>query len=288
MRASTRLHEVWGALLALLLAAGCSTTGRLDYETIESPAMERPMDYGVYLPPDFSPDEELPLVVFLHGGGDDHRSFDEADVGEKIDRALAERRVPRAVIVVPNGELGFWVNWHDGSQRWADWVLDDLVPHAQATYGTRSCPEGCHLMGVSMGGFGTINMAMKHPETFATITPISAPIRNTEEMMAFSESGFVAQMVPVERIFGPLERERVRQSDPYVQWTSPADLHGMDLMLVWGDADREGIRRHGARFHEHLLDHAIPHDLLVYPGGHVWASWDAAIVEALRRQLGAP
>lgn len=244
------------------------------------------MDYGVYLPPDFSPDEALPLVVFLHGGGDDHRSFGEADLGRKLDRALAQRRVPRAVIVVPNGELGFWVNWYDGSQRWADWVLDDLVPHAQATYGTRSCPEGCHLMGVSMGGFGTINMAMNNPGAFATITPISAPIMNTEEMIEFSERGFVARMVPVERVFGPLEPERVRRSDPYVQWTRPVHLEGTDLMLVWGDADRKGIRRQGARFHQHLLDHDIPHDLLVYPGGHQWASWDAAIVEALRRQVG--
>lgn len=278
--------SVLSAVSILLLATGCATTQRLDYEKVDSPAMDREMDYAVYLPPDYSPEEELPLVVFLHGGGDDHRTFDQAGVGQQIDRALREERTPRAVVVVPNGEFGLWVNWHDGSQRWEDWVVDDLIPHARETYNTRDCPDGCHLMGISMGGFGSLHMAMNNPETFATVTPMSAPIMNTEEMIDFREQGFVARFMPVKRIFGPLDRDRIREDDVYAQWTKPEDLHGMELMLAWGDEDREGIRKHGARFHQHLREHGIPHDLLVYPGGHGWASWDAVIVEALRRQVG--
>lgn len=83
--------------------------------------MAREMAYAVYTPPGWRPDEQLPLVLFLHGGGDDEDCFDRAGFGPFLDAEITAGRAPRCVICVPDGERGFWENWHDGSHRWTDW-----------------------------------------------------------------------------------------------------------------------------------------------------------------------
>jgi hypothetical protein len=52
-------------------------------------------------------------------------------VGEHLDRAITEGRVPPCVIVLPQGDDGFWVDWHDHSRMYATWILEELVPAGQ-------------------------------------------------------------------------------------------------------------------------------------------------------------
>lgn len=250
--------------------------------------MRAEMQYSVYTPPRFTPDERLPLVVFLHGGGDSPEAFDRARIGQTLDRAVARGDVPRAVIVLPQGNLGFWANWYDGSYRYQDWVLQDLLPLVQARYQTRACPEGCHIMGVSMGGAGTLRFVLNRPELFASATIISGPILSTEQMMSFVRNPVLVPLIPTGRIWGPPnDVERIRRDDPYLRWTQPADLGGMRLMLAWGTEDRGQIQETSAAFARHLREHGIAHERLVYDGNHSWVSWTPVIQEALRRQLGS-
>ena len=95
-------------LLLSLVACAAKTPDRLVYADIESTSVGRPMSYGVWAPADLGPDERLPLLVFLHGGVDDARCFDDFGVGQSLDQALDAGEIPRAVIVVPDGKLGFF------------------------------------------------------------------------------------------------------------------------------------------------------------------------------------
>ena len=165
---------------ALLFAASCSSlVQRLEYASMDSAALEREMRYAVYTPPDFSHDEELPLVVFLHGRGDDESCFDRAGVGQTIDLALARDAAPRCVVVVPDGELGFWENWADGSHRYRDWVMEDLLPEVQRRYHTSTARAHTHVMGISMGGHGALRFARLEHETFSAAVAISAPVMDS-------------------------------------------------------------------------------------------------------------
>ncbi len=82
----TRLPLVFVlALLALGVAGGCAgTPKRLAYGRYESRAMRVDMHYAVYAPPGFSREERLPLVLFLHGGGDSEKSFDQHAIGRRL------------------------------------------------------------------------------------------------------------------------------------------------------------------------------------------------------------
>ncbi len=270
-----------------ILAGACATAPRrLIYETIPSRAVHAKETYAVYLPPRFDSAEQLPLVVFLHGGGDGADCFDEAGVGPILDAAIAAGTMPRVVILVPDGDLGFWENWYDRSAHWRDMVMHELLPRVRDQYRTAPCPAGCHVMGISMGGHGALRFAQLEHRSFASATIISGAILDTDKMIEFSQSFLVKLFVPVERIWGPTDhRARIAEQDIFLRWRGPADLKGVRLQLAWGDADRGGIAEANQRFAAHLDAHHIPYRKLIFPGGHKWTSWAPVLPELIARAV---
>ena len=90
-------------------------------------------------------------------GRTDHAA-DRCDQGLPAEfRAASERgELPRAVIFFPQGDNGFWANWYDGTRLYQDWILEELIPEVSRRDHTLPCPEDCHVMGVSMGGYGSL------------------------------------------------------------------------------------------------------------------------------------
>lgn len=273
---------------ALVVLAGCASfPRRLDYFAERSEAMNgATMEYAVYAPRGHTSGDALPLVVFLHGGGDSHDAFDRHGISRRLDEAIDAGRVPPAVILLPNGDFGFWLNWHDGSRRYEDWVVEELMPLVASDYGTSSCPEHCHVMGVSMGGAGALMFAHHRPDRFSTVTAISGPVMDTDGMVRFASDRLLSIFIPMHRIFGPLDdRERIERNDLFLRWTSPEATRLSSIVLAWGTRDREPIVRGSRAFSRHLREHEIPHEAWEYEGGHAWVAWAPIIERALAHQL---
>ena len=154
--------------------------------------------------------------------------------------------------------LRFWANWRDGSRYYEDWVIYEVMPKVARAYHTGACPEDCHLMGVSMGGAGTMRFVFHHPELFASAAVISAPIMNTDAMYEFTGNRLYAALFPTHRIWGAPPRAEVEREDPFVQWTRPGDLP-LRLYLAWAEGDRDMIVMGSSRLAEHLEDHGLEH-----------------------------
>lgn len=275
-----------GALLSSTLLACASTPKHLKYGKLQSSAMGEQMEYSVYVPPGWASTESLPLVVFLHGGGDDPDCFDEAEVGQHLDAEMRAGRAPRAIVVVPQGDLGFWENWKDGSARYRDWVLRDLLPNVQRDYNTLPCPAHCHVAGISMGGHGALRFAFMEPEFFSSVTAISGPIFSTEQIQELSGEFWIKLFIPVERIWGSTEdTARIKSEDLFIQWRKQEDLKGLRLLLAWGDDDREGIMESNRKLSAHLKANGVQHDHLEFKGGHKWTAWRPILDDVLRFQI---
>jgi S-formylglutathione hydrolase FrmB len=190
------------------------------------------------------------------------------------------------VIVLPQGSLGFWENWVDGSRLYRDWVMRDLLPVVRERYHTRPCPDGCHIVGISMGGHGALRFALLEPGAFASVSAISAPVLDSERMADFGSRFWVNVFVPVERIWGdPEDREKIESQDLFLVWTGPQDLNGVHILLAWGHHDLPGIATSSEAFHAHLEKHGIPHEAAIFDGSHDWNSWKPVLERVLRVQL---
>ena len=151
-------------------------------ETIESEALRgNPLGdphhrrVPIYLPPDYAAsDARYPVVYFLAGfsGGGVYllgESLWGETLAQRVDRLVRGGAI-RPLIVV----LADCITRLGGSQymnsaatgRYADHLVEELVPHVDARYRTLADREHRALMGKSSGGYGATVLAMRHPERF--------------------------------------------------------------------------------------------------------------------------
>ncbi len=241
------------------------------------------MRYGLYTPTGWDRSTPLPLVVLLHGASDDETAVDRRSVISALDDAIESGLVPPVVIVAPDGERGFWVNWHDGSHRYRDWVLDEVIPDVRAKHAIAQGPDSLHLMGVSMGGGGGMQMWLWARPRFASATILSAPILREADTRDFLDR-FTSREV-VSRIFGP--EDEAHGIDPFAALSSPAGLGGSRLIIGAARYDLGQILESNERFHDHLVAHRVPHRFVTFSGFHRWDSWAPVFAYALCHQLQA-
>lgn len=266
--------NIWAVFLAIIFLSGCSTfkPESLNYEQVQPNDKKSPIDYAVYTPPNWQQGERLPIVLFLHGGGGSHESFERYQADEYLDAEINAGRLPRFILVSPNGDNGFWMNWADGSYHYQDWVLNDVFPKVQADYQTLGCPENCYLAGISMGGFGVLRFAYVAQDTFSAVSAISAPIFSREQAEQQKPSWFIRLLFPFDRIFSE-DKSQMAESDPYRVWSKERAVNASRLQLIVGDGDRKGIVDSNQQLHQHLVEQKIEHDYYVFSGGHKWMYW---------------
>ena len=131
------------------------------------PGTERP-GY-VYLPPGFSETTHYRTVYLLHGmPGSPSEFVDGANLLAWADPEIAAGEVPAFIAVMPaagprpqyNGE---WAG------PWETALVDDVVPWADATLPTLPQRSARILAGISAGGFGAADIALRNPGVFGTV-----------------------------------------------------------------------------------------------------------------------
>jgi S-formylglutathione hydrolase FrmB len=77
------------------------------------------------------------------------------------------------------------VNHADGGPRWADYVVQDLVAHVDATYRTVPMRESRAIGGISMGGHGALQLALNNPTLFGAVGAHSPALRARDQAPVF-------------------------------------------------------------------------------------------------------
>ena len=134
----------------------------------------------VYLPPGYGQDatRRYPVIYFLHGFGASAEMYlGFLSMPAAADAAIAEGRLPPAIIVMPDALNRFGSSMYSNSPTIGDWegfIARDLVSYIDAHYRTLPRRESRGLAGHSMGGYGTLRIGMKHPDTFSALYAMSS------------------------------------------------------------------------------------------------------------------
>lgn len=126
--------------------------------------------YQVYVPADWSKHKKWPVILFLHGAGergDDGLIQTEVGMGTAVRRHLD--RFP-CLVVFPQCRRNVW------------WLAPEMETQAlraleQAIKEFNGDPQRVYLTGISMGGYGTWNIAPKYPGKFAALVPVCGGVR---------------------------------------------------------------------------------------------------------------
>jgi dienelactone hydrolase len=114
--------------------------------------------YRVFLPDAYAKADKAPFIYMLHGGGGDEDFWPDTE-GGKILEVLNQR-----------GYVAVCPRWNSRGRPAGD-VLQ-LLELSLKEY-PKIDPDRVYCTGLSMGGFGTYNLASEHPEFFAAVCCVS-------------------------------------------------------------------------------------------------------------------
>jgi enterochelin esterase-like enzyme len=120
----------------------------------------------VYLPPGFSRSTRYPVVYLLHGmPGSPSEYLDGTDLANFVDPEIESGTLRPFIAVIPAAGPGEKYNGEWAGQ-WENGLVNDTVPWVDASLPTIPSPSGRVIAGLSAGGYGAIDIALRHPNTF--------------------------------------------------------------------------------------------------------------------------
>jgi S-formylglutathione hydrolase FrmB len=268
------------AAALLIVASSCGGSGplglaaftappsasRVEAQSVDSLLLERTLPYTVYLPAgyDTEPKRRYPAIYLLHGMDGTHRQWLDLGAATAADDLMKSGEMPRAIIVMPEGERGYWMDQANDGPRWGSYVTDEVVRTIDARYRTIARRDGRAIGGLSMGGHGALQLAMNHPDEFVAVGAHSPALRGEYQAMPYFGRG----------------REFAARDPMSLVTAQPDVARGFALWIDIGNGDRWAP---GAEaLHQRLEDLGIPHRWRETVGEHAASYWSAQLPDYLR------
>ena len=198
-------------------------------EVFHSAALHREMRYRVIWPTSIAPERKLPAVYLLHGAGADWRDWsNDSDVAQQAEAGL--------ILVMPQGDYSYYVNAAGRpADRYEDYIVQDLIADVEANFPAASGRSNRAIVGVSMGGFGAIKLALSHPGIYAFAGALSPAIDAPRRSFSFRR---FQQSWEFRAIFGPSGGEARRRRDPFLIARDVPAAQAPYIFLSCGDGEK--------------------------------------------------
>ena len=274
------------AIASQLGHAGKASSGEARGEclTVPSRVLGHAVPYCVLLPPGYDANKirRYPVLYYLHGLGDDQQMFFHSGGWDLVGQLWEDHEISNFIIVTPAGYRSFYINSHNGSLRYEDFLLREFFPAIESRYRIVPGRRSHGIAGISMGGYGALRLAFSHPQLFGSVSAHSAALIETLLAVAVSDSSGPARLRVLGDVFGtPPDRVFWDHNNP-LKTARTADLMGMQIYFDCGSQDDYGFDAGAQALHKVLQSRGIAHTFHSYPGGHNWSYFAAHLSDSLR------
>lgn len=270
------VRGIWrGAFFLCLLSSSSFTfstfaaTGRVECNSLPSKILSRPVAYCAVLPPSFDADKtrHFSILYFLHGLGDNEQFFIHSGAWNLTEDMREQGELKDFLIVTPEGSTSFYINSKDGKVRYEDFLLEEFFPFIERRYRVAQGRRHRAIAGISMGGYGALHLAFRHPQLFVAVSAHSAAL--IEKLPAFLGP---APNSPRARVLGgvfgnPPNPAFWERNSPIVL-ARTADLTGLKIYFDCGDQDDYGFDVGAGALDNVLNSRHVAHEFHIYPGRH--------------------
>ena len=283
-RKKTILWTICTAFSAFSL--GQSAGKVLDQKVVKSTILGRNVFYTVYLPSDYDNSQRsYPVVYLLHGYGDDNTGWLQfGEVNRYADKAIAEGTIPPMIIIMPNGDSSWFMNSFDGKEKYEDFFVDEFIPTIEKTYRVKAEKRYRGIAGLSMGGFASFLLALKHPDLFAAAAPLSAAIYDNESIAVMEDKAYEVEFAPMYG-HGLKGKERLTPhwyNNSILNLVENKTVSEISKVRYWVDCgDKDELSVDNCQLHIAFMRKGVPHEFRIRDGVHSWTYWRSGITDAL-------
>ncbi len=255
--------------------------------SLKSQILKKEMKFSLYLPSGYeTSNRRYPVLYLLHGGGGDHTDWIQlGNVQAIADTSVRAGKAEPMIIVMPDAGMTFYLNHIRGEYQYEDYFIKELIPHIDKSYRSRPEKRLRSIVGLSMGGFGSLLYSLHHPELFQSCYAMSAAVRTDEQINQMPLPEFQRRY---KTALGDIKEGDRRITD---FWNQNSILFLMKnlpekqkkavrFFLDCGDDDTS-LYTGNSLLHNLMRDLNIPHEYRVRDGGHTWEYWRTALPEAL-------
>lgn len=214
-----------------------------------------------------------PVLYLLHGLSDDETIWARRT---SIERYAAAKGL---AVVMPRADRSFYANEAQGNRYW-DFISEELPRTVQSFFHVSGRREDTFVAGLSMGGYGALKLALRHPERYAAAASFSGVVdivdamRQAPHWAVFPDGLF-------ERIFGSVQQLQGSDDDLFALLGRPAPACGRPRLYLACGGDDAFYPAH-LRFVQAARQAGWAPTAREQAGaGHAWPFWDAQIQAAL-------
>lgn len=266
--------------LALTLARPARAASRAECQAAPSAILGHPVGYCAILPPSYDADKtrRFPVLYFLHGLGENEQILITSGGMTLIEDLWQSGQLGEFIIVTPAAGSSFYINSFSGRVRYEDFLMQEFFPFIEKRYRIRPGRQTRGISGVSMGGYGALRMAFRHPALFNAVSAHSAalvedlPAAITDDPLLLRALGGAFGSPPNAAFWD--------RNTPFV-FARTGDLAGLKIYFDCGADDELGFAAGTRALDKLLTSRHIPHEEHIYPGGHSWDYFAAHIAASL-------
>lgn len=277
------MKKVFFAAFALTLAFPIlANAGKVVTDSLESKILGETVKFNVYLPSGFASGEKTyPVVYLLHGLYGDYSDWqNNAKMNLIADELITSGEAREMVIIMPNAGDFDVRNVQNGYFNVENWNYEDFfflefIPAVESKYRIVGDKGHRAIMGLSMGGGGSVVYCQKHPDMFSSCYAMSAWLDDEgfyvgREGMKKDKLYIVCQSVCDNSAIGFLDKADEKTIDK---------LKTVKWFIDCGDDDF--LFDLSVKLHQQMKKHKIKSELRIRDGVHNWEYWHNALRLAL-------
>lgn len=218
----------------------------------------------------FARGRRFQVLYLLHGGYGDYTDWLRLT---SIERYAQEHKL---AVIMPSASNSFYQNMVYGSD-YLTYITEELPEMCQQLFPISRKRENTFIAGLSMGGYGALNLALRLPERYACAASLSGALDLVpilEQTSSLAESG-----VDVHNVFG----DQLPEDADLFKLAAKDVQEGKTLPKLYAAVGTEDpivyATTPGAV--QKLREAGCEVTYEEYPGSHEWAFWDAHIQNVL-------
>jgi S-formylglutathione hydrolase FrmB len=266
--------DAWRLLaLGLVLAGQAHLARGAALERFPSACLKREVPIALHVPSEAvvarwrleHPGSPMRLVLFLPGAFDGPKDFLREGLEAYLSDQEAKGELPPSLWVAVTHFQSWYADRRDGSFPYERFLMDELLPSLEARHpGFGGSPQARSVAGLSMGGFGALNLAAR-TVAFSRCLALSPALVDPP----FKQVGWFLRRT-LKRAF-PVDPGFFAPWNPWKHRGGSAEL-----VIGCGTEDKYGLAETCRAFARICQERNRPMALELRPGGHDWAYWTPA------------
>lgn len=215
---------------------------------------------------------EFPVLYLLHGLSDDHTIWQRRT---SIERYVADKGI---AVVMPNGGRSFYTKMAHGPDYFK-FMTEELPFLMKSFFHISDKREDTFVAGLSMGGYGSLKLALSCPDKYAAAASLSGAV-NIANITSNIDFNIISED-ELRNIFGDYLSVKGTDNDLF-HLAKQLKESGKDIPLLYQCCGTEDfLYEDNLIFRNYAKELPLPLTYTEEPGIHDWYYWDKKIQDVL-------